>query len=98
MSLTVALTAEAEADLDEAAQWYEERSAGLGEDFVSQVRTTLELIGDNPELYGEVHPGIRRARVKRFPYGVFYRLRENRVEVVAVFHDHRDPSAWQSRG
>lgn len=97
MSLPVILTAEAEADLDEAAQWYERRSAGLGADLVSRVRSTLDRVGANPELYGEVYEGLRRAPVKRFPYGVFYRVREDRVEVVAVFHDRSDPSAWQGR-
>jgi plasmid stabilization system protein ParE len=97
MSLPVILTAEAEAELDEAAQWYEQRSAGLGVDLVARVRDTLSQIGDTPELYPEVHNDIRRAAVRRFPYGVFYRRTTDRVEVIAVFHDRRDPSIWQSR-
>jgi plasmid stabilization system protein ParE len=97
MSLPVFLTAEAEADLDEAALWYEGRSAGLGSDLVARVRATLDKISDTPALYPELHAGLRRAAVKRFPYGVFYRVRADRVEVVGVFHDRRDPSAWQSR-
>src|SRR5437763_1662515 len=97
MSLPVVLTAEAEADLDEAAQWYERRSPGLGVDLVARARDVFGQIGATPELYPEVHAGLRRAPVRRFPYGVFYRLRNDRVEVVAVFHDRRDPSAWQDR-
>jgi plasmid stabilization system protein ParE len=97
VSRPVVLTAEAEADLDEAAQWYEQRSPGLGADLVARVRDTLARVGNNPELYPEVHGGIRRAPVRRFPYGVFYRQRNDRVAVIAVFHDRRDPSIWQSR-
>lgn len=97
MNLPVVLTAEAEADLDEAAQWYEQRSVGLGSALVARVRDALRRIGDNPELYPEVHPGVRRIAVRRFPYGVFYRRRGDRVEGIAVFHDRRDPSAWQGR-
>ena len=97
MSLLVVLTAEAEADLDEAAQWYEQWSAGLGVELVARVRDTLARIGDNPDLYPDVHNGIRRAPGRRFPYGVFYRRQSGRVEVIAVFHDRRDPSIWRSR-
>jgi toxin ParE1/3/4 len=97
MSVAVVLNAEAEADLEEAALWYEDRSAGLGVRLVSRVHEALARIGENPDLYPEVHAGIRRAPVRRFPYGVFYRRREDRVEVVGVFHDRRNPSAWKRR-
>ncbi|SRR6266478_6431746 len=97
MSLPVVLTIEAETDLDQASQWYEQRSAGLGVDLLAKVRDTFTRIGDNPELYPEVHHRIRRAPVRRFPYGVFYRPTENRVEVIGVFHDRRDPEVWRGR-
>jgi plasmid stabilization system protein ParE len=98
MTLPVVLTAEAEADLDEASQWYEQRSAGLGGDLVGRVRETLAQIAITPLLYPQVHAGIRRASVRRFPYGVFYRPGSNRVEVIAIFHDRRDPAAVKRRG
>jgi toxin ParE1/3/4 len=97
MSLPVLLTTEAEADLDQAAQWYEQRSDGLGVDLVAKVHDTLERIGENPKLYPEVHDRIRRAPVRRFPYGVFYRPTANRVEVIGIFHDRRDPEVWKGR-
>jgi hypothetical protein len=53
MNMPVVLNAEAEADLDEAAQWYEKRLPGLGVDLVTRVRETLTRI----------------ASVHRFPYG-----------------------------
>jgi toxin ParE1/3/4 len=91
------LSSEAEADLEEAAQWYEQRSPGLGTNLIAQVRATLTRIGDNPDLYTEVYNGIRRAPLRRFPYSLFYRRLDDRVQVIAVFHDRRDPSIWQSR-
>jgi plasmid stabilization system protein ParE len=97
MSLPVILTPEAERDMEDAAAWYESHSADLGVDFIVHVRRTLTEIGENPHLFGEVHRGVRRASLRRFPYGVFYRAGEHQVDVVGIFHDHRDPSAWQSR-
>jgi plasmid stabilization system protein ParE len=93
----VVLTARAEADVDEASNWYEQRNVGLGSKFLAQVSEALLRVTDNPELYPEVHNGVRRAPVRRFPYGVFYRTRGDRLEVIAVFHDRRSPSRWERR-
>jgi plasmid stabilization system protein ParE len=97
MKRLVELTAEAESDLADAVMWYEGRLPGLGVDLVAKVRQTLSRIADSPELFAPLHKDVRRAPVKRFPYGVFYRIREERVEVVGVFHDSRDPAEWQGR-
>jgi plasmid stabilization system protein ParE len=97
LSIPIVLTAEAEADLDEAAQWYEQRSAGLGVNPVAQVGKTLDRIANHPDLCSKVHNDIRWAAVRRFPYGVFYRRGSNRVEVIAEMHNRRHPSIWRSR-
>jgi plasmid stabilization system protein ParE len=97
MTLPAALSPEAEADLDEAAAWYERQSAGLGVELVSEVRNALTRIGDQPEAYPELRTGVRRAQVRRFSYGIFYRVRANHVEVIGIFHDRRSPRVWQRR-
>lgn len=97
MSCSVVLTAEAEADLDEAASWYEERSEGLGVEFMMAVRATMSFVSQNPTLYAILHADLRRAPVARFPYGVLYRFHDDRVTVVAVLHGRRNPSAWIRR-
>ena len=97
MSLPSVLSPEAEADLEEAAVWHEQQSEGLGAELVSEVRNTLVRVGDQPEAYPELRPGMRRVQVKRFSYGVFYRLRADRVEVIGIFHDRRSPRVWQRR-
>jgi plasmid stabilization system protein ParE len=96
MSLPVALTDEAEADLEEDALWYEQQ-AGLGAALVAEVRDVLRRLSATQEMHQKVLRDVRRALVKRFPYSVFYRVYNDRVEVLAVFHNRRDPSVWQSR-
>jgi toxin ParE1/3/4 len=93
----VVLTASAEADVDEASRWYEQRSVGLGAKFLAQVSEVLVRVGDNPELYPQIHKGVRRAPVRRFPYGVFYRTSTDRLDIIAVFHGRRSPSRWEKR-
>lgn len=97
MSLPTVLSPEAEADMEDAVVWHERQSAGLGVDLVREVRNTLVRIGDYPEAYPELRSGIRRAQVQRFSYGVFYRVRADRVEVFGIFHDRRSPRIWQRR-
>jgi plasmid stabilization system protein ParE len=44
-----------------------------------------------------VYRDIRRALLKRFPFGIFFRLRSNRIRIVAVMHLSRDPKRWRQR-
>ena len=96
MNRPIILIPEADREFDEATAWYE-RQAGLGERFVAWVQEALDRIGQAPELYAAIDQDIRRIRVQRFPYSVFYRILDDRIEVIAVFHDRRNPKIWRSR-
>lgn len=96
MSLPVVLSLEAEAEFDEALDWYEQH-AGSGAAFVARIREVLTRIGQMPESHAVVRNDVRRAVVRRFPFSIYYRIRPDRVEVIAVFHTSRDPSEWQTR-
>lgn len=88
---------EAEAEFEETQAWYEERSPGLGQAFVTSVQATVERIRRSPLQFPLADGEIRRALTRRFPYGVFYLAEENRVVVIAIFHSSRDPRTWKSR-
>ena len=96
MSLPVVLTVDAAADFDAAADWYEQQ-ARLGAKFTLRIREALLRISQMPELRAVLYRDIRRARVEKFPYNVYYRVRPDRVEVIAILHGRRDPSVWRSR-
>jgi hypothetical protein len=77
---------EACAELRSAALWYDQRRAGLGDEFIAHVATTLDRIGDAPlriRKWPDFHSAdaqIRRATLRRFPYvkgfqGLFRALR-----------------------
>jgi len=88
---------EAEAELDEAAAWYSERSYGLGAEFVRVVDAALSAISRSPFRFPEVHPPIRRAVLRRFPYAIMFRVTDEEIVVLSVFHSRRDPKRWKSR-
>jgi plasmid stabilization system protein ParE len=97
MRLPLAFRPEARDDLEEAYAWYEGQRPGLGEDLLAAVRAALDRIRRNPGIYAQVHRDVRRASVRRFPYGVFYRTEKHRIVIVAVYHAARDPAGWQAR-
>ncbi len=97
MSLPIVLRAEAEAEFDEAFDFYDERRVGLAAEFAAAVQKVFDSLAANPLIHQVVFADIRKAVVRRFPYCVFYRAHADRVEVIAVFHSRRNPSAWQDR-
>ena len=93
----VIVSPEAEADLTQAYQWYDEQVEGLGSEFLLCVEACIQSIARSPKIYQKVHKNIRRALVRRFPYGIFFIKQADHIRVVAVFHAHRDPTIWRNR-
>ena len=93
------LVAEPGADLDVAAawQWYEDEQAGLGLEFLDELRATYDRIADGPFKYQDLRSGTRRALLRRFPYAVYFAVEGDVVVVLAVLHVSRDPAEWQRR-
>jgi plasmid stabilization system protein ParE len=50
-----------------------------------------------PEMYGVVWRNVRAARLRQFTHVVYYRILDDRTEVLAVAHGHRDSASWRSR-
>ena len=97
MSLSIVLRRTAQLELQQASAWYEERQSGLGDDLGVEVQKVLDLIVDHPDRYPIAAGKIRQAPVSRFPYCVYYKVRADRLIVVGVVHNSRDPSIWQRR-
>ncbi len=87
----------ARAEIEEAYQWYEDQRIGLGEDFLLCLEEAVEKVVRDPELYPVVHKNIRRAMVRRFPYGIYCFCEEWKLVVIAVFHGKRAPRIWKNR-
>jgi len=97
MTVQVRFRPEAEADVTEALAWYRERGLGLGEEFLRSLDSCLATIQRLPESNPVVHQDIRRALLRRFPYGIFYVYEGDVVTVLACFHAKRDPTTWKER-
>ena len=88
---------EAEDEFNDAIEYYETVSTGLGYDFAMEVYATIQRITDFPRAWILMEGGIRRSLVNRFPYGVLYSIEHDQVFIIAVMHLHRNPGYWAKR-
>jgi toxin ParE1/3/4 len=97
MTYELIIRPEAELDIGDAYQWYENQCQGLGRDLLLCIEASLFSIQRTPELYPIIYKNIHRALTRRFPYGIFYVIDGSKVIVIAIFHVRRDPKSWQNR-
>jgi plasmid stabilization system protein ParE len=97
MTKEIRLREEAEADLSEAAIWYQQQQRGLGNEFLDEVLSLFQSIQNHPRAYPIVHREVRRALTNKFPFGVFYRVESDFVVIFAIMHASRNPSRWKKR-
>ncbi len=90
-------SAAARRELNEAALWLELQERGLGERFLEEVAEARRQIIANPDAWHPLGPLLRRCRLKRFRYGLIYRLKPGLIEVIAVAHDRQRPGYWRDR-
>ena len=87
----------ARSDLAEAFRWSEGQSTGLGYEFLRAARVTLAAVARAPEQFPVTVADVRKARLRRFPYVVYYVVFARGTSVIAVMHGRRRPRRWQSR-
>jgi plasmid stabilization system protein ParE len=97
VTLEVRLRPEAEQDLAEAAAWYEEQRQDLGHEFLDEVLTGFASIAETPLMYPNIHRNTRRAIIHRFPFGIYFRVENAAIIIVAVMHGSRNPRRWKNR-
>lgn len=91
------LVREAEAELHEAAEFYEGQRPGLARRFLAATERVIGHAADHPLLGTPLGGGIRRTLVPGFPYAVIYRADRDPIRVLAVAHLRRHPDYWRSR-
>ena len=92
---------EVEADVNEAAAWYDSQRRGLGGEFREEIIKVFDALANSPLLQCRRHPhkNIRWRYPERFPYRVVYEVIEGQhtVVVAAVLHSARHDRHWQRR-
>jgi plasmid stabilization system protein ParE len=99
---SVEFAPEARAELDAAADQYEEQRSGRGVRFYAAIERTVKLIMRLPTvgpMYRGVQPelGVRCRIVSGFPFTLAYRVRGEVIRIDAVAHMRRRPGYWHQR-
>jgi len=89
-------------EIEQAADWYEAESTGLGAEFVQELDATLERARALPRT-GALVSGlraraeVRRYLLRRFPYKLIAIVTSSELVFVAVAHEAREPRYWRRR-
>ena len=87
----------AQAEIDDAFEWYRVRSPDAAADFLTAVDRALADIAAAPERYPVERGRLRRVLVVRFPYVAYFKIFPRSISVVGVIHGNRHPEHWLSR-
>ena len=97
MNRLLVIEPEAEAEILNAAVWYEQRNPAARAGFLRAINRALRFIEEHPEQYQVVYREARRALVDEFPYALFYKVTDREIIVVSCFHTSRNPKVWRDR-
>ncbi len=99
MSYIISIHNKAEAEYEEAYNWYLKEQEGLEEDFFQAINKKLQQIVSGPELYSIKNSSCREAVVSGFPYVIVYKInkRAQTINVIAIHHTSRKPKKKYNR-
>jgi mRNA-degrading endonuclease RelE of RelBE toxin-antitoxin system len=97
--VTVVLIREAEVELEEAFDHYDAILSELGVGLLTQFRRGVDQILRYPRGWQRLDDTYRRYRLRRFPYGIVYRIdsAKQEIAIVCFMHLSRKPGIWRGR-
>ena len=94
----IIVSPEAENELTISKEFYESKQESLGKDFVKEVDKTFDRIAENPEQFPKVkQKRVRKASVNRFPFGIYFAVKDTIIYILAVFHYSRNQKKLNKR-
>lgn len=95
--MQVRITRSAETDLLEGYAFYEQQQAGVGEYFLDSLFADIDALA----LFAGIHPKpdgrLHRTLGKRFPFAIYYEVRNDIATVVAVLDCRQNPASITDR-
>ena len=88
--MKIELLSWAESDLSKGSYFYERQQIGLGNYFIDSLLADIESL----QIHAGVHPryqGFHRLLAKRFPFAIYYKVREESVQIYAILDCRADP-------
>ena len=84
-------------EADAATDWYAERSLVAARAFVSELIHAVDQVMEDPERWPFFENDARRYVFPQFPFSLVYRIRHDKIQIIAVAHSKRKPGYWKKR-
>src|SRR5947209_2651229 len=96
MMYSLQITLSARLEEQQAYDYYEDISEGLGERFLQELEARYEAIRQHPEYYSFIDDRkiLRDVTLKRFPFVIIFRILDDKVYVLSVFNTYQLPRTW----
>ena len=89
MNLIISKKAQIEIEL--SVDYYNLQKKDLGNIFKNNIMYFILNIKEFPNLYPNVDKDIKRCLLHKFPYSIFYTIRDDKIIILSVAHQHKKP-------
>jgi len=88
----ILLVQNARFDINDIQDYYDSVKTRGGFAFSLELENAIERLEENPYLFVQQFPTIRRSFIQNYPYVIFYRILEiqKEVQVLALLHEKRN--------
>lgn len=95
--MQIRISRSAETDLLEGYAFYEQQQPGVGDYFLDSLFADIDAL----TLFAGIHPKpdgrLHRTLSKRFPFAIYYEVREDTATIVAVLDCRQNPGSITER-
>ena len=94
--MQIKILEEAEKDIAAGIFFYESQSDGLGKYFLDSILSDIESL----HVFAGIHvniAGYYRLLSKRFPFSIYYKMKDDIVYIYAVLDCRQDPTKTEER-
>ena len=84
-------------DIQGIVDYYDDILPKITDNFLSELDIAINYIQKSPSGNQKRLGNIRAIFLKRFSYGVYYKVYKTKVVIIAVLHTSRNPQIWKSR-
>lgn len=96
-SFSIELSDDAEDDFNKSYEYYYEDNPKVADAFYISINHCFEIIKQNPNTFPIAYKNVRKYVIKKFPFVVYYRIVDEVIQVIAIFHTSRNPETWNER-
>lgn len=90
----ISISTFAEDDLQRIVDYYDKINPAIADRFLDEIDDCLKQIEKLPEGYQKRYKQFRIAFLKKFSFGVYYKIYDFELVVIAVLHTSQSMEKW----